>query len=221
MMLWIVCLLIGGITCAPVEKDYGSEGAPSGATSFNPQPAPLFAHWGGAVSSDVGSSSLSSLPIPSSYVATGGSADSGYPSFRDEGYSSPGVVYAASHTGGYDSGAPSAGYGGGYGGSAGGYAVSGSYGFDPAPGGEDLSAGPAAGDGAGVEAPEPVFSDVSDLEPVYSFGSRSSYQRGRSVFAQTSYIPGEPVLPPMPVYRHAGKTSKVSSSSDVPAKGGF
>ncbi|XP_040894444.1 prisilkin-39-like isoform X2 [Toxotes jaculatrix] len=201
-LLWISVLLFGHVVCVPVDKSSGS--------------------------------SLSSLPIPSSYVATGGSADSGYPSFRDEGYSSPGVVYAASHTGGYDSGAPSAGYGGyggyggysggyggGYGGSAGGYAVSGSYGFDPAPGGEDLSVGPAVGDGAGVEAPEPVFSDVSDLEPVYSFGSRSSYQRGRSVFAQTSYIPGEPAPPPMPVYRHAGKTSKVSSSSDVPTKGGF
>ncbi|KAM8861400.1 uncharacterized protein ACB058_008228 [Synchiropus picturatus] len=50
----------------------------------------------------------------------------------------------------------------------------------------------------GEEAEEPVFSDVSNLEPVYSFKSRSRYQRGRAVFAETTYIPGPP--PAVPAY---------------------
>ena len=51
-----------------------------------------------------------------------------------------------------------------------------------------------------VGSSEPVFSDVSDLEPVYSFSSRSKYNRGRAVFSQSRYTPGEPAaLPPMPL----------------------
>ncbi|XP_028286010.1 uncharacterized protein LOC114451533 isoform X2 [Parambassis ranga] len=44
---------------------------------------------------------------------------------------------------------------------------------------------------------EPVLSDVSGLEPVYSFGSRSRYQRGRMVYAETSYTPTGPAVPPV------------------------
>ena len=69
-----------------------------------------------------------------------------------------------------------------------------------------------------AEGDEPVFSDVSDLEPVYSYSSRSRYQRARSVFAQTRYIPGEPVFPPVLM----GKTTdEESGPTDVPAKGGI
>uniref|UniRef100_A0A672FCI0 Uncharacterized protein n=1 Tax=Salarias fasciatus TaxID=181472 RepID=A0A672FCI0_SALFA len=33
------------------------------------------------------------------------------------------------------------------------------------------------------------FTDTADLDPVYSFNSRSRYQRGRAVFSQTRYTP--------------------------------
>lgn len=61
--------------------------------------------------------------------------------------------------------------------------------------------GPAGSAAAGysVEVAEPVFSDVSDLDPVYTFRSRSSYNNGRVVFVRTSYNPAEPEV--MPVYR--------------------
>ncbi|KAL6113890.1 uncharacterized protein ACO6RY_04783 [Pungitius sinensis] len=54
-------------------------------------------------------------------------------------------------------------------------------------------------DAAEEEASKPVFSDVSDLEPVYSFKSRSRYNNGRRQFTQTRYIPGEVLFPPMPL----------------------
>lgn len=61
--------------------------------------------------------------------------------------------------------------------------------------------GPAGAAAAsyGVEFVEPVFSDVSDLDPLYTFRSRSSYNNGRVVFVRTSYNPEEPAV--MPVYR--------------------
>uniref|UniRef100_H3BZB5 Uncharacterized protein n=1 Tax=Tetraodon nigroviridis TaxID=99883 RepID=H3BZB5_TETNG len=40
---------------------------------------------------------------------------------------------------------------------------------------------------------EMFFTDTSGLTPVYTHGSRSRYRNGRVVFAQTRYIPGEPV----------------------------
>ena len=52
---------------------------------------------------------------------------------------------------------------------------------------------------AAVEAarnPAPFYSDVSDHEPVYSFRSRSKYRRGKAVFSQSRYTPGEPAAPP-------------------------
>ncbi|KAM8885563.1 uncharacterized protein AB9W97_013120 [Spinachia spinachia] len=58
--------------------------------------------------------------------------------------------------------------------------------------------GAAAFPGAGEEdASKPVFSDVSDLQPVYSFKFRSRYNNGRRQFIQTRYIPGEVLFPPM------------------------
>lgn len=56
------------------------------------------------------------------------------------------------------------------------------------------------------EENKPVFSDVSGLEPVYTTGSRSRYQRGRSVFAQTRYTPTESVGFPMPLFPYTSYT---------------
>lgn len=56
------------------------------------------------------------------------------------------------------------------------------------------------------EENKPVFSDVSGLEPVYTTGSRSRYQRGRAVFAQTRYTPTESVGLPMPLYPYTSYT---------------
>ncbi|KAJ3587137.1 hypothetical protein NHX12_013527 [Muraenolepis orangiensis] len=52
----------------------------------------------------------------------------------------------------------------------------------------------AEGDSEDVEE-GPVWSDVSDLEPVYSFSSKSSYQHGRHVSIRTSYTPGDYAMP--------------------------
>ncbi|GAA6230474.1 uncharacterized protein LOC108902264 [Lates japonicus] len=186
------------------------------ATSFVSQPVPPSpGHWGG---SDVGSSSPLSNPssdtaseVPASqdvvYAGPGSYSGSTNMAVADTGfYHSPaaseyGAVYAASHTGSYD--APGGRYGG-------------RYGFVAAPQDEDLSAGSAT-DGAAEETPEPIFSDTSALEPVYSYSSRSAYQQGRLMFAQTRYTPGEPV-PPMPLSRRISKTSRPSGPAKTPAK---
>ncbi|TKS73727.1 hypothetical protein D9C73_007808 [Collichthys lucidus] len=177
--------------------------------------------------------------------------DAGPGSFWDERYnpafSGYGAPNAASHSSGYgDSasvgsygssasgygdGAVGGSYGGGYGSSDSGYgynAPSGGYsGYEGAsygyvaPHDESSNSGPAIGDGAGYENPEPVFSDVSDLEPVYSYSSRSSYQRGQATFAQSRYTPGEPVLP-FPVPRRSSKaTFQPNAPAKAPTKGGF
>ncbi|XP_044213530.1 prisilkin-39-like [Thunnus albacares] len=232
MMLWILCLLIGSMTCTPVRKAYRSDNAapaPSGLIPFSHYSG----HWRGGVSSDLGSSSsLPSLPNPSSgkpselpapqdglssagpggygshNMAGGNNYYSGYASFRDEHFNSPevsnyGAAYPASQSSGYDSSAPGGNYYGyGYASSGIGYVG-------------DASTSYAAGD----ENPEPVFSDVSDLEPVYSFSSRSSYQHGREVYTQTRYTPGEPAVPP--VSGPNSKTSNQRSPAKAPTKGGF
>lgn len=81
---------------------------------------------------------------------------------------------------------------------------------------QDENSGYATGYGAEVE---PVFSDVSDLTPVYSFGSRSRYHRGRAMFAQTRYIPGEPINSGMPVVGYMSRSSEEAGPADAP-KGG-
>lgn len=43
---------------------------------------------------------------------------------------------------------------------------------------------------------EPVLSDVSDLDQVYNFNSRSNYQRHRNVFRLSRYMPGEVMFQP-------------------------
>uniref|UniRef100_A0A671XXL6 Uncharacterized protein n=1 Tax=Sparus aurata TaxID=8175 RepID=A0A671XXL6_SPAAU len=139
----------------------------------------------------------------STNMAGGEAFSSGYSSYNSPEVGQYGVAYAASR---YDVAAPAGGYGGGYGSSAGVYGGESSYGFAPAPQDEVWSSG-----SAGEEISEPVFSDVSDLEPVYSFSSRSKYQRGRAVFAQTRYTPEEPVPPPLPV-----SISKTASKQSNP-----
>lgn len=51
----------------------------------------------------------------------------------------------------------------------------------------------------GAEAAEPIFSDVSDLDPVYTFKSRSRYSQGRATFFHSHYEPAE--HPVMPIYQ--------------------
>ncbi|XP_030253596.1 shematrin-like protein 1 [Sparus aurata] len=238
-MLWLSFLLIGHITCGPIGQDYRSNGADS---TFMQQPFSS-GYWysGTGMSSGPGSSSpLPSLTnpsfdkatevpapqdaiyySPSSYgstnVAEGEAFSSGYSSYNSPEVAQYGVANAASP---YDFGAPTGSYSGGYGGSAGVYGGGGSYGYAPAP--QDEGFGSVGSQGAGEEIPEPVFSDVSDLEPVYSFSSRSNYQRGRAVFAQTRYTPGEPVAPLMPVSKSVSKTaSKQRSPAKVTTKGRY
>lgn len=76
---------------------------------------------------------------------------------------------------------------------------------------QDENPGYATGYGAEVE---PVFSDVSDLTPIYSFSSRSRYQRGRAMVAKTRYIPGEPINSGMPLVRYVSGTNEETSPAD-------
>ncbi|KAM3608943.1 uncharacterized protein V6R79_007215 [Siganus canaliculatus] len=75
--------------------------------------------------------------------------------------------------------------------------------------------------GHGGQHPAPVFSDVSDLEPVYSFSSRSRYLRGRAVYAESRYTPGEQGYPFMPEPRYiSGSASQGGNAADA-AKGTY
>ncbi|KAK0141295.1 hypothetical protein N1851_021692 [Merluccius polli] len=60
---------------------------------------------------------------------------------------------------------------------------------------------------------ESVLSEVSDLEPVYSFSSRSSYQHSRWVFVQTTYTPGEIMPPLLPCQSQMVRGSSCSKTS--------
>ncbi|KAK5850074.1 hypothetical protein PBY51_014356 [Eleginops maclovinus] len=194
------------------------------------RPVPsYYGYWGRGVSSYPGSSShLPGLPIPRSNKAPElpapqearssaghgsyrardfnsspnmavGKAD--YANLRNERYNSPEVsdpevAYAGN---GYDSSAQVVGYGN----SA---STEERVGLNSEP--------------AGEEEPEPVFSDVSGLEPVYSFSSRSRYQRGRSIVAHTRYIPGQPVPWPMP-QPISNSNPRESAAAKAPPKGVF
>ncbi|KAK9517309.1 hypothetical protein VZT92_025192 [Zoarces viviparus] len=205
-VLWISFLLFGSVACFPMGKKYGANSA---ETSFMRQPLSLGSWFSGpGVSSDPDSSlPLPRLPNPSSHKATRhpapqissfsagpGSFSSnafagGSTSFKDGHHNSPEVGAYAGF--GYDRSAPD--------GSLGSASV-----------GDSWSSEPADGYDAVEEIPEPVFSDVSDLEPVYSFSSRSRYQRGRAVLAQTRYNPGKPSRP-----------STQSGRAKAPTKGAF
>lgn len=75
--------------------------------------------------------------------------------------------------------------------------------------------------GHGTEVAEPIFSDVSDMEPVYTFKSRSSFNRGRATFYRSHYEPAEhPVMPIyQPVYVPAGGNIKTVGQANDQVKG--
>lgn len=65
------------------------------------------------------------------------------------------------------------------------------------------------------------FTDSSALMPVYTSSSRSRYQRGRALFAQTRYTPGDPFYPVMPVIYSYSQRSEETRPADAPNKGGL
>ncbi|XP_030231281.1 uncharacterized protein LOC115557543 isoform X2 [Gadus morhua] len=71
---------------------------------------------------------------------------------------------------------------------------SGSDGYYPVPEGYSKELVPSMEEETTEEEEEPVLSDVSDLDPVYHFSSRSRYQQGRQAFFLTRYNPGEPTV---------------------------
>ncbi|KAG7263834.1 hypothetical protein CRUP_003843 [Coryphaenoides rupestris] len=75
--------------------------------------------------------------------------------------------------------------------------------YDPIPDWISWDEGGSEGleEGKGEEEEGPVLSSVADLEPVYSFSSRSGYRHGRRVYSQTSYTPGEPTADDELVYK--------------------
>ncbi|KAL7403238.1 hypothetical protein ABVT39_026723 [Epinephelus coioides] len=216
-VLWISFLLIGSIACVPTGKKLSANNADP-SSMMRPPFSYGYGYSGMGVSSDSGSSfpqpSLSNpssdkaaeLPAPQDAISSAGAGSySGSPVYYSGANMAAGNAFYGGYASsgderyGYDNSAPS----GGYGGSA------------------SWSSGSANSYDGGDENSEPVFSDVSDLEPVYSFSSRSSYQRGRAVFAQTRYSPEEPVPQIMPVSRRMSKTSKPHSPAKAPTKGGF
>lgn len=71
-----------------------------------------------------------------------------------------------------------------------------------------------------TEDQEAFFTDLSALTPVYVSSSRSRYQRGRAVYAQTHYIPGDPVYPSMPgIYHYSQRSRGETGPADLPKKG--
>ncbi|XP_034389979.1 uncharacterized protein LOC117731745 [Cyclopterus lumpus] len=216
-VLWMSYLLIGCITCFPMGKEHGAD------LHFMPWPLSSGTWFSGmGVSSDPGSSSpLPSLPNPSSNKATGLHAP-------QDGFFQVGPGSFSSKMAPGDSfGSGSTSFGEGHNNSPEVPAYQVAYAGYSVPDGsldiayDNWSSEPADGYDAVEKIPEPVFSDVSALEPVYSLSSRSSYQRGRAVFAQTRYAPGKPVRPHMPVPRLFSKTSKQSGPAKAPTIAAF
>ncbi|CAL8383232.1 unnamed protein product [Boreogadus saida] len=88
---------------------------------------------------------------------------------------------------------------------------SGSDGYYPVPEGYSEELVPSMEEEA-PEEEEPVLSDVSDLDPVYHFSSRSRYQQGRRAFFLTRYNPGEPTV---------GNGKGWPVVTEEPGKGGY
>ncbi|AWP08998.1 putative keratin type I cytoskeletal 9-like isoform 5 [Scophthalmus maximus] len=242
-VLCLSFLLIGHLVCGHLRRGSGSNdadrrsrgqpysgrrfrgvGANSGRRSSYPSlsktvPAPQNAF--SSPDSYYGSQDFYSTPTN---MAENQDFNKGYAGFMEQVYSGPqdseyAAAYAAS---GFDSSAP-------HGSSASGFEGSMPDATPLYEGSDSATFYYPAGSGSArepeiPEEPEPVFSDVSDLEPVFAFRSRSSYQRGRKVFAQTRYIPGEPAPPPppplMPVSRRMEAASEQTRPADAPTKGG-
>ncbi|XP_059191733.1 uncharacterized protein LOC131973693 [Centropristis striata] len=198
-VLWIICQLIGSITCYPVGKEYGANSAD---TSLMWQPFSS-GYWLSGMGMRAGPGSISplsllpnlaaasaiKLPAPQDAISTAHS-----PEFNENG-AYPGY--------GYDIGTP-------------GFGFSSS---DRAPVGDSWSSGSANAYEAGDHSPESVFSDVSDLEQLDYLNSHSSYKRGRRVLAQMRFTPEEPVIKIPPVPTHIRKTPKHSGHVKAPTKG--
>ena len=71
------------------------------------------------------------------------------------------------------------------------------------------------------EEEEPVLSDVSDLDPVYRFSSRSRYQNGRQAFFLTRYSPGEPMVGSDDMLDSNSNGMGNGKGSGQPGKGGY
>ncbi|XP_074534196.1 uncharacterized protein LOC141796823 [Halichoeres trimaculatus] len=182
-VLLVVCLLVGSISSLPVWQEQGVDAPGQGATSHMVQTGSERVESSGPGSS----SSLPNLASPSFSPRAGGYAT---------GFDGSGGSYGAGSTPG-GGGGYAYGPAGAYDGSGGSYGA----GYEAGShGGAGWSAGSSTYDSAGDENSGPIFSDVSDLDPVYGFSSRSRYQRGRAVFAQSRYTPGELLAQPIPQY---------------------
>uniref|UniRef100_A0A8C2WT66 Secreted protein n=1 Tax=Cyclopterus lumpus TaxID=8103 RepID=A0A8C2WT66_CYCLU len=170
-MLWISCLLISSVTCLPARK--GNVGSLKNAH--------LPAGGSGSPAAAGGFGSPAAAGGFGNPAATGGS---GSPApVGPMHWSSASTNVDLEPTGNDASGVISAS------GNAGGGSV-----------GTGLSSnsGSTGGEDGFVEEerPQPVFSNMSNMEPVYTFRSRSGYRNGRRHFSKTRYTPGEMVFPP-------------------------
>ncbi|XP_029296081.1 uncharacterized protein LOC115013743 [Cottoperca gobio] len=210
---WMLCLLISSTTCLPAPKGYGSGSpnlAPIGivgwlSTSDSSDPNAGRLDRSGLLSRVYYPISGSVPQIPAAQSSNeklssmGNVWDNGIgssffdprpaSSFSSRYVSNAGVPGGEYNAGAYDIPAT-------YGNGASGYDNSrySNVGLGTA----FYSSGSTDGDGRYTqsssdveERPEPVFSDVSNLEPVYSYRSRSSYRKGRNMFVQSHYTPGE------------------------------
>ncbi|XP_034398091.1 circumsporozoite protein-like [Cyclopterus lumpus] len=221
-MLWISCLLISSVTCLPARKDYGSPypggfgspypggfGSPYSGGFGSPYPggfgspaaagvsgSPAAAGGFGSPAAAGGSGSPAAAAVFGSPAATGGSGSpapvgpmhwSSASSFPREFHTALGANVDLEPTGNDASGVISAS------GNAGGGSVG--------TGLSSSNSGSTGGEDGFVEdeRPQPVFSNMSNMEPVYTFRSRSGYRNGRRHFSKTRYTPGEMVFPPRPV----------------------
>ncbi|XP_019964570.2 uncharacterized protein [Paralichthys olivaceus] len=220
-MIWISFLLIGHVICGPVRKDYRSD-------NVDPrfmQP-PFSGFWYSGVGVNPGSGSSSPLPsqLNPSTAKKVPAQDDGSFSGRQDFYSTTTNMDETNRGNEEDSGPEESQYWG----SVAAYAPGNDYGGEAAGSEPVVSQDPNAEavaryytEASAAKAPEPVFSDVSDLEPVYSFSSRSRYNRGRAVFSQTRYTPGEPPFFPLMPMSRVRRPSVQSRPADAPAKGGF
>ncbi|XP_059193879.1 uncharacterized protein LOC131975272 [Centropristis striata] len=165
-------------------------------------------------------SSITCLPALKGYGSNNpGSAASGFRGWpstsgstysNDGGFSVPQASGSSSSGYGSNVGYDNSGYSNvGYGSVGAGYAGAGYAGA-----GYDGGYVASYAEGDVDQSSEAVLSDMSDLEPVYSFRSRSGYQLGRASVSQTRYIPGEGPLPPIQLVQRI-----YQQPAQAPAKG--
>ncbi|XP_034398064.1 circumsporozoite protein-like [Cyclopterus lumpus] len=195
-MLWISCLLISSVTCLPARKDYGSPypggfGSPYPGGFGSPYPGGFGSPAAAGVSGSP--AAAGGFGSPAAAGGSGSPAPGGYmhwssaSSFPREFHTALGANVDLEPTGNDASGVIS-GSGNTGGGSIG-------------TGLSSSNSGSTGGEDGFVEdeRPQPVFSNMSNMEPVYTLRSRSGYRNGRRHFSKTRYTPGEMVFPPRPV----------------------